>query len=257
MNNDANGCYSTATVPGDRTQLGLADGVGHAVVDATSTVVDTVDGTVSWVRNAARRRLSGHATTTATTAYERLARGHRSTTARTSPGAPTPGNRGAPVSSGTALDAVPARRRRTELPRRIRREHHDDLLGERQRVGHLVLHQLHRKRRPRGHCERRAATFTLDPITDFAGSETCTVTVFAAQVADQDSSDPPDNMAADFVLSFSTVAPPTRIHTIQGASHRSPLEGTLVSECAGHRDRQDEQRLLHPGPGTRRESGDF
>jgi predicted extracellular nuclease len=75
--------------------------------------------------------------------------------------------------------------------------------------------------------------FTLDATTDFAGSETCTVTVFAAQVADQDSIDPPDNMAADFVLSFGTIAPPTRIHTIQGASHRSPLEGTLVLNVPG------------------------
>ena len=76
-------------------------------------------------------------------------------------------------------------------------------------------------------------TFTLDPTTDFAGGETCTVTVFAAQVADQDADDPPDNMAANFVFSFSTIAPPTRIHTIQGASHRSPLEGTLVLNVPG------------------------
>ena len=53
-------------------------------------------------------------------------------------------------------------------------------------------------------------TFTINPNTDFVASETCTVTVFAAQVADQDANDPPDNMTANFVFSFSTVdAPPT------------------------------------------------
>src|SRR5215217_3367515 len=52
-------------------------------------------------------------------------------------------------------------------------------------------------------------TFTINPNTDFAAEETCTVTVFAAQVTDQDSDDPPDNMAANFVFSFSTEAAPT------------------------------------------------
>jgi len=46
--------------------------------------------------------------------------------------------------------------------------------------------------------------FTLDPDLDFDNSETCTVTVIAAQVTDQDSEDPPDNMevstdAAEFI----------------------------------------------------------
>jgi uncharacterized protein len=49
-------------------------------------------------------------------------------------------------------------------------------------------------------------TFTLNPDIDFANSESCTVTVFAAQITDQDANDPPDNMAADFNSSFSTVA---------------------------------------------------
>src|SRR5678809_444365 len=52
-------------------------------------------------------------------------------------------------------------------------------------------------------------TFTINPNTDFTQGESCTVTVFAAQVTDQDSDDPPDNMAANFVFSFSTEAAPT------------------------------------------------
>src|SRR5207237_5397415 len=76
-------------------------------------------------------------------------------------------------------------------------------------------------------------TFTLDPDADFVGSETCTVTVFAANVTDQDATDPPDNMAANYVFSFNTVAPPVAIHDIQGASHISPKVGQNVSNVNG------------------------
>jgi hypothetical protein len=50
--------------------------------------------------------------------------------------------------------------------------------------------------------------FTLDPSTDFGFSETCTVTILAGQVADQDANDPPNNMAANYVFSFGTAANP-------------------------------------------------
>jgi hypothetical protein len=76
-------------------------------------------------------------------------------------------------------------------------------------------------------------TFTLNPDSDFATAETCTVTVFAANVADQDTTDPPDTMTANYVFSFTTVAPPVAIHEIQGASHRSPLVGLNVSQVPG------------------------
>ena len=49
------------------------------------------------------------------------------------------------------------------------------------------------------------AIFTLDPTVDFAGGETCTVTVAAAGVTDQDTEDPPNAMAADHVFSFQTI----------------------------------------------------
>src|ERR671936_2864652 len=76
-------------------------------------------------------------------------------------------------------------------------------------------------------------TFTLDPDSDFSGAETCTVTVFAANVTDQDATDPPDNMAANYVFSFGTVAPPVAIHDIQGASHVSPKAGQTVANVNG------------------------
>jgi hypothetical protein len=76
--------------------------------------------------------------------------------------------------------------------------------------------------------------FTLDPTADFAGSESCTVTVVAARVADQDADDPPDNMGGDFVFSFITEVPftcgdpKTFIHTVQGNGATSPVTGTKV-----------------------------
>jgi predicted extracellular nuclease len=76
-------------------------------------------------------------------------------------------------------------------------------------------------------------TFTLDPDSDFVSAETCTVTVFAASVTDQDTNDPPDTMASDDTWSFATVAPPVAIHDIQGAAHRSPLDGQNVANVNG------------------------
>jgi predicted extracellular nuclease len=71
-------------------------------------------------------------------------------------------------------------------------------------------------------------TFTLDPDTDFAAGESCTVTVSATGVTDQDTNDPPDTMAADDVFGFTTETAPIAIHAVQGAAHISPLVGQLV-----------------------------
>lgn len=78
-------------------------------------------------------------------------------------------------------------------------------------------------------------TFILDPTGDFAYGDNCTVTILASQVTDQDSNDPPDNMAADYSWSFTTMAanacelPYTPIYTIQGSGMVSPLAGQSVT----------------------------
>ncbi len=71
-------------------------------------------------------------------------------------------------------------------------------------------------------------THILNPDTDFAAAESCTVTVTASQVTDQDADDPPDTMEANAVFTFTTVLPLTPIHDIQGVAHRSPKVGTAV-----------------------------
>ncbi|MCB0000769.1 MAG: Ig-like domain-containing protein, partial [Anaerolineales bacterium] len=45
---------------------------------------------------------------------------------------------------------------------------------------------------------------TLTPSPLFAHGESCVITILASGVSDSDSNDPPDNMAADYVFSFTT-----------------------------------------------------
>src|SRR6185436_12091074 len=52
-------------------------------------------------------------------------------------------------------------------------------------------------------------SFTLNPNTDFTSGEFCTVTVLAAGITDADAFDPPDNMAADYVFTFTVDQPPS------------------------------------------------
>ena len=75
--------------------------------------------------------------------------------------------------------------------------------------------------------------FTLDPTEDFVRNESCTATVHAAAVTDQDEDDPPDQMAADRSVTFFTAGLLLRIHDIQGAQHRSPYEGQSASQVPG------------------------
>jgi uncharacterized protein len=79
-------------------------------------------------------------------------------------------------------------------------------------------------------------TFTLTPDTAFVGGEACTLTVIAANVADQDLLDPPDNMTIDFIAGFATLTPPISIGMVNGpvldadngTAHVSPYNGQTV-----------------------------
>ncbi len=76
-------------------------------------------------------------------------------------------------------------------------------------------------------------SFTLDPDTDFSAGDACTLTVLAAQVSDQDASDPPDTMVADHTAGFSTVSvcalPFTPIHAIQGSGPAAAITGAVTT----------------------------
>ena len=65
-------------------------------------------------------------------------------------------------------------------------------------------------------------TYTLNPVTDFANGETCTITVYAAQISDQDTEDPPDEMVSNFSASFTTIA---IVDTAPAVFSVSPTDG--------------------------------
>ncbi len=77
-------------------------------------------------------------------------------------------------------------------------------------------------------------TYTLDPEADFTSNESCTVTLVASQITDQDADDPPDAMDANYVFSFNVALipvcgdPATFIHDIQGVGPQSSMVGAPV-----------------------------
>jgi predicted extracellular nuclease len=66
-----------------------------------------------------------------------------------------------------------------------------------------------------------STNFTLTPDVAFAGGEQCTLMIYASQVNDQDSNDPPDNMTVNFTTGFTTINP--TIPTGVGAASPSAL----------------------------------
>jgi uncharacterized protein len=94
--------------------------------------------------------------------------------------------------------------------------------------------------------------FTINPTSDFVGGETCTLTVVAANVSDQDANDPPDNMVLDFVVGFTTFdacgQPYTTIPAIQGSGANAAITGNVTTQgvVVG-----DFVRFLYSGPNWR------
>ena len=77
-------------------------------------------------------------------------------------------------------------------------------------------------------------TFTLDPGVSLANGESCTLTVLANQVSDQDNNDPPDNMIFNFVVGFSPydvcAQTFTPIYNIQGSGPNSAITGNVTTK---------------------------
>ena len=76
-------------------------------------------------------------------------------------------------------------------------------------------------------------TFTLDPGITLVNGETCTLTVLANQVSDQDWNDPPDNMVFNFIVGFTAYDvcfDYTPIYTIQGSGLSTPIPGIVSTK---------------------------
>lgn len=87
-----------------------------------------------------------------------------------------------------------------------------------------------------------SSSITLDPATDFAYSETCTVTINANGVTDNDTGDPPDNMTAAYVFDFTTEASPNTPPTVSvtGVSNGATYEiGSVPAAGCSVTDAED------------------
>lgn len=77
-------------------------------------------------------------------------------------------------------------------------------------------------------------TFALDPSVSLTHGETCTLTVLANQVSDQDGFDPPDNMVMNFTVGFTAfdvcATSFTPIYDIQGDGLFTPIPGTVTTQ---------------------------
>ncbi len=79
------------------------------------------------------------------------------------------------------------------------------------------------------------SAYTLTPTAPLAAGDACTLTVSAAAVSDVDTVDPPDTMAADKVVRFTTAAanpceaPITPIYQIQGSGPAVTRTGTVTT----------------------------
>jgi uncharacterized protein len=75
--------------------------------------------------------------------------------------------------------------------------------------------------------------FTIDPDVSLVDGETCTLTILAGGVTDQDGFDPPDNMVMNFDVGFSPfdicAASYTPIYTIQGSGLSTPIPGVVTT----------------------------
>ena len=79
-----------------------------------------------------------------------------------------------------------------------------------------------------------SSDFTLNPDVDFSLTDSCTLTVWAAAVSDQDTDDPPDTMLADFTASFTTIGvcelDYTHIYSIQGSGMSAAITGIVTTQ---------------------------
>jgi uncharacterized protein len=76
-------------------------------------------------------------------------------------------------------------------------------------------------------------TFTLDPGVTLVHGETCTLTVLANQVSDQDGNDPPDNMVFNFIVGFTAYdvcSDFTPIYAIQGIGPAAAVIGNVSTK---------------------------
>ena len=81
-----------------------------------------------------------------------------------------------------------------------------------------------------------AASYLLTPKSDFKNGEKCTVTLVSALVTDQDTNDPPDELAGPLSWSFTTVAAPNEPPSVWAGGPYTVDEGGTVNLTASGSD---------------------
>ncbi|MBL8244598.1 MAG: Ig-like domain-containing protein [Rhodanobacteraceae bacterium] len=71
--------------------------------------------------------------------------------------------------------------------------------------------------------------FVLTPSVNLTAGDSCTLTVFAAQVVDDDAIDPPDNMAANHVVAFNVDAAPSVSSVLPGNGASNLATSTTIT----------------------------
>src|SRR4051794_12942194 len=237
VNNTATGGYS-GSVPGDRTYAtGFTDGAGARIVDAGATVVDGVSGTLTATSECREGTgISGMPTANGDQSYERKSGGTQDTndnsTDFSGPKAGNPQNHSAVDTAPTVTSRSPG----VDATDVATAANVSVTFSEPVNVtGSWYLISCATSGAHTAAASGGPTTFTLDPDSNFVAGETCTVTLVAAQISDQDTNDPPDHPATDIIWSFTTAAPatPTPIHDIQGSAHFSVKNGLQGSSGPG------------------------
>jgi len=235
VNNNASGGYS-GSVPGDRTYgTGFTDGAGARIVTAANAVVDGVSGTLTAASECREGAgIPGMPTANGDQSYERKLGGTQDTDNNledfVGPKAGNPQNHAAADQAPRVLTTDPADNAvGVPVDTNLQITFSEPVSV----VGIWFSISCSTSGSHTATVAGGPTTFTLNPDSNFLPDETCTVTVTGTAVHDNDTSDPPDTMTADFVFHVSTPAPPLRIHDIQGAAHLSPRTGVNVSGVEG------------------------
>ncbi len=79
-----------------------------------------------------------------------------------------------------------------------------------------------------------AAIYTINPNADLSDGDSCTLTIFANQVSDQDTNDPPDTMTADVLVNFSVQdvcsLSYTPVYQIQGSGLSAAITSSVTTQ---------------------------
>ena len=91
--------------------------------------------------------------------------------------------------------------------------------------------------------------YSYATLDELSYAEVCTITLFASQITDLDSIDPPDQMDSNFVFSFTTQVDPDSLTfpVIEYGNNTFPLDGAVLETGIDQIKLQFSKALIHDG----------